>query len=419
MTVHWVFDDPTRFRTMTACPVTTLGVRDHLVTGRFPIANLFHYWRNNFWNRSDVVWQHSSVADRPRNYAYNIGTWQDAQYWTGWQGNQVGFDCFLNHVPPEVMADAQQGRALLVIDNLNEGFYEPRLYEYLHQCCAEYALPPSSLCFLTGNDLDHRGYAEWCDGLGIRARITIIGFPHLLYMQQLNLRNSTRPTWEDQIAAKRDGRPISLYNCLNRVSRQHRELMVMKLIESDLHQEGLVSHNQLWYHGWPDWGVPEAVINKAKAVLPLIVDDADFDNNKAMHINTSIYTNSWFSVITETHAFDEPHNLFISEKLWKPIWALQPFMVWGHQNTLALLRSWGFETYGCLWDETYDRQTDPARLELILQNLREARWHRDKLHWWMRCREVCEHNQQLFCDMDWFNSSHHQQFLAAYRGLNS
>ena len=420
MTVHWVFDDSLRFRTMTACPDTTLGARDHLVTGRFPIANLFHYWRCNFWGRSDTVWQHSGIADRPRSYAYAIGTWQDARYWTGWQGNDQGWDCFLNHLPPEVMADAQAGRALLVIDNLNEGFYEPQLYEYLHHCCRQFQLPPKTLCFLSSNLLDPQGYAAWCDSHGIRDRITVLGFPHLLYMQQINLRNSSPITWEDQVAAKRDHAAIKLYNCLNRVRRQHRELMMLKLIADDLNCEGLVSHDQLWYHGWEEhWGVPSDILHRAAQLLPLVVDDADFSNNKAMHINTSIYTNTWFSVITETHAFDEPSNLFISEKLWKPIWALQPFMVWGHRRTLSQLRSWGFETYGCLWDESYDDLPDVQRLEIMLQNLREARFRREKLRWWQHCREICQHNQAHFMSQDWFNTPYHQQFMAAYHGLNS
>jgi len=419
MSVHWVFDDPQQLRTMSACPRTTLGQGDHLVTGRFPIANLFHYWRNNWWNRSDWSWQHSGIADRPRRYAYNIGTWQDAKYWTGWPGNEQDFDCFLEHVPPQVMADARDGRVLLVIDNLNEGFYEPQLYDYLHQCCERYGLPPRVLCFVTGNELDPRGYAEWCDQHGIGARMHIIGFPHLLYMQQVNLRRDPAPTWADHVAAKRDRSQVKLYNCLNRVSRQHRELMVIKLIDADLHMQGLVSHNQLWYHGWDQWGVPAQLLQKARDTLPLIVDDADFGNNKAMHINAEIYLRTWFAVINETHAWDEPHNLFISEKLWKPIWALQPFMVWGQRHSMALLRRWGFETFGNLWDESYDDQADLARLDTIIQNITAVHFRRDKQQWWSQSRAICEHNQQQFLKHDWFNSEYYRRFMAAYQGLNS
>ena len=203
------------------------------------------------------------------------------------------------------------------------------------------------------------------------------------------------------------------------MSRQHRELFVMKLIDRNLHNHGLISCNKIWYHGWDSLGVPQEVLDKAGALLPLVVDDADFNNNKAMHINGDIYQRSWISVITETHAFDEDHNLFISEKLWKPIWALQPFMVWGHRGTLAQLRSWGFETYQCLWDESYDSADDLDRMELVLQNLQDLCMIKDRLGLVEQARERCEHNQQHFMRQDWFNSMYYQRFMAAYNGLNS
>ena len=419
MTVNWVFDDVDQLLTMTACPHTLYGAQKELIAGRFPMANLFHYFKNNWWNREDHAWQHSSVADRPHRYAYNIGTWNDASYWTGWPGNDHGFDNFMRYVPQPVLYDAQQGRALLVIDNLNEGFYDTRLYQFLHAACTDFLIPPRCICFLTGNELDPRGYAQWCDANGVQDRITVIGMPHLMYMQQLNLRNSAQLSWDDHLTTKTRSRSIANYNCLNRVSRNHRELLVMNLIDRDLHTQAMVSHNELAYHAWTEHGVPQAVIDRAAAVLPLTVDDADFGNNKAMHINSDIYLNSWCSVITETHAFDEDHNLFISEKLWKPMFVLQPFMVWGQRGTLAQLRHWGYQTFSDLWDESYDLMPDLQRMHAVLDNIQSLTFVKDKLGWLAQVREICEHNQAHFMRQDWFNSPYHSQFMAAYQGLNS
>jgi len=419
MTVHWVFDNADTLLTMTACPHTVVGDKTELVSGRFPMANIFHYFRNYWWDDPTHIWLHSGLADRPRNYAYNIGTWNDASYWTGWEGNTYGFENFLCYVPDAVMSDAREGRALLVIDNLNEGFYDARLYQFLHDSCTRFKLPPKTIMFLTGNELDTRGYAEWCEQHSITDRITVMGFPHLMYMQMLNLRNSTQPSWQDHTVVKTKHRSIANYNCLNRVNRNHRELFVMKLIDRDLHTHGMVSHNTLSYHAWTDHGVPQSVIDKATALLPLVVDDADFDNNKAMHINTNLYLNSWCSVITETHAFDELHNLFVSEKLWKPVFALQPFMVWGQRGTLAQLHRWGYETFDCLWDESYDQLDDLQRLDAILDNIHSLSVIKDKTGWLDQAREICVHNQRHFMSQNWFQSQYHDQFMAVYRGLNS
>ena len=193
----------------------------------------------------------------------------------------------------------------------------------------------------------------------------------------------------------------------------------MKLIDRDLHTHGMVSHNALSYHAWTDHGVPQSVVDKATALLPLVVDDADFDNNKAMHINTDLYLNSWCSVITETHAFDEPYNLFVSEKLWKPVFALQPFMVWGQRGTLAQLHRWGYETFDCLWDESYDQLDDLQRLDAILDNIQSLSVIKDKTGWLDQAREICLHNQRNFMSQNWFQSQYHDRFMAVYRGLNS
>ena len=417
--MNWVFDDAQTLLTMTACPHTIHGEQTQLLAGRFPMANLFHYFKNNWWNRADHDWRAWGLNERPQRYAYNIGTWNDPGYWTGWPGNEHGYENFMLYVPDMVLSDARDGGALLVIDNLNEGFYDTKLYQFLHETCYQFDLPPNAICLMTGNELDGRGYDEWCNQQGIRQRMHVIGMPHLMYMQQLNLRNSNMPSWEDHLVAKQLRADVCTFNCLNRMNRNPRELFVIKLIERDLHVDNMVSHNQLAYHAWIHHGVPQTVIDKASAVLPLIVDDADFGNNKAMHINTDIYLRSWATMVNETHAFDESHNLFISEKIWKPVFALSPFMVWGHAGTLDLMHRWGYETWPDLWDESYDTMPDMLRMETLLDNLQALRFVRDKRAWWLQARERCLHNQQHFMKQDWFNSPYHQQFMAAYNGLNS
>lgn len=414
MTVHWVFDDLDRLLTMTSCPHTVVGDRMELVSGRFPIGNMFHYWKNNWWNRADHVWSYGGVADRPQRYAYNIGTWNDHGYWTGCDGNPHGFTNFLNHVHPLVLEDARNGRARLVIDNLNEGFYDEAFYEFMHRSMARYGLPGASVMWLTGNEHDDRGYQAWCDRHGIRDRFSVVAFCHLMYMQQINLAYRKAPTWDDHLARKALRRSMRGFNCLNRVSRNHRELFVMLLIERGLHRNAAVSHGPIRYHGWTQHGIPQEVIDGANALLPLVVDDPDFDHNKAMHINTDIYLDTWASVITETHAFDEDHNLFISEKLWKPIWALQPFMVLGHAGTLDRLRRWGYETFGMLWDEGYDLMPFNDRVTSLLNNLQTMELIRDRHGWLEQAREVCLHNQRRFLSMDWFQQPEHKRFMAAY-----
>ena len=72
---------------------------------------------------------------------------------------------------------------------------------------------------------------------------------------------------------------------------------------------------------------------------------------------------------TDTEMFDIqliPETLFdttkthLTEKSLKPIAMGQPFIIIGCPNSLAYLRSYGFKTFGSLWDESYDYEESPT-----------------------------------------------------------
>jgi hypothetical protein len=56
----------------------------------------------------------------------------------------------------------------------------------------------------------------------------------------------------------------------------------------------------------------------------------------------------------------------LSEKIFKPISNLQPFLVIGDYLTLAELKKLGFKTFSPFIDESYDNERDSyKRMELI------------------------------------------------------
>jgi hypothetical protein len=87
------------------------------------------------------------------------------------------------------------------------------------------------------------------------------------------------------------------------------------------------------------------------------------------------YADTCFSMVSETAVdtarmgFGLPSGeLFISEKIFKPLSYQHPFVVYGTHNTLQYLHSRGFATFGDIVDESYDTVQDPGqRLEKITQ----------------------------------------------------
>ena len=88
------------------------------------------------------------------------------------------------------------------------------------------------------------------------------------------------------------------------------------------------------------------------------VKHALFDNTWGDAIvNSRCYTDSWFSVVTET-IFDYPYT-FRTEKIWKPMIMCHPFVVAANPGYYRDLRAAGFQTFERLIDESFDSIDDP------------------------------------------------------------
>jgi hypothetical protein len=101
-------------------------------------------------------------------------------------------------------------------------------------------------------------------------------------------------------------------------------------------------------------------------------------------------------LVTETVATGRRHHL--TEKTFKPIALGMPFVIVGTQGSLRYLRSYGFKTFGDLWDESYDDEPDDSlRIEKIAQVLKlldGLEEHRQDI--FDSAQEIVEHNWNHF-----------------------
>lgn len=88
------------------------------------------------------------------------------------------------------------------------------------------------------------------------------------------------------------------------------------------------------------------------------------------YFNPAWYDNTYMSMVVETDV--GANTVFITEKTFKPLAFQHPFIVYGNPHTLATLRTWGFETWDHLWDESYDAHPSKwTRLRKIVATLKE------------------------------------------------
>lgn len=95
-------------------------------------------------------------------------------------------------------------------------------------------------------------------------------------------------------------------------------------------------------------------------------------------INETAHLNSFVNVVTET--LWEDNSIFFTEKIYKPMYMCQPFIIFGNPHSLKKLKEYGFKTFNKWWDESYDDELDlDLRLEKITKVLEEiSSWDFDK-----------------------------------------
>jgi len=79
-------------------------------------------------------------------------------------------------------------------------------------------------------------------------------------------------------------------------------------------------------------------------------------NNVSPYVPWEIYRRTHYSVVCETLGAGD--TFFLTEKSTKALWGKRIFVIFSVPNFLQGLRSLGFRTFGDMFDESYDQETD-------------------------------------------------------------
>jgi UDPglucose 6-dehydrogenase len=207
---------------------------------------------------------------------------------------------------------------------------------------------------------------------------------------------------------------------LNRMPRPHRLALVEKLFEYDLIDKGYVS-----FGTEPSWDTrTKFIIEHCKDEFPNIyknIDKLPLDINIATTRenpadiwiqDVEFFEESYFSVVTETVYFTGPQtsmlgdssstSIFPSEKIYKPIAMLQPFILASTPGFLSALRKCGYKTFHPYINETYDTiEDDNERMTAIVNEIaRLCSFTDDEWKEWMQnIKPIVEYNKNY-----WFNN---------------
>jgi len=127
----------------------------------------------------------------------------------------------------------------------------------------------------------------------------------------------------------------------------------------------------------------------------LIKEKLNFIN--ANTLKKELFLNSCIHIVTETSF--EDNELFISEKIFKPILGFQPFIVMGPYRYLNELKKYGFKTFSDFWDESYDEiETPKERYDSVMKTIfnLNSKSIEELNELYLKTKEICIHNKKQF-----------------------
>jgi hypothetical protein len=298
---------------------------------------------------------------------------------------------------------------VLVMDQSAEGpGAVPRWVDVLNEALADLGLPPSQAVLVNQN----HAFAAAAGGASARFRATTA---QTYFLRAAGVFTDMFPNseaaWahaEATLQARREATSPRKYTCLNFTPRWARWAVALCLYERGLTGDGFFSFpgtqsakptERLHPADMlPRLARREAMIgvyDAFTASCPYIVDvdgrqgaapDFVFPERAARE--------SFLHIVTETE-MSSGEVLRVTEKILKPILALQPFIVFGNERSLALLHGMGFKTFGTLFDESYDRvqsyvtrfdAAETLMLDLLARDTSELRTLAE------RAAPICIHN---------------------------
>tara|TARA_B100001093_G_scaffold315350_1_gene300856 strand:- start:172 stop:777 length:606 start_codon:yes stop_codon:yes gene_type:complete len=153
---------------------------------------------------------------------------------------------------------------------------------------------------------------------------------------------------------------------LNKAERPHRTKLYDKLLKENLLENSIYT----FVNRNPSRRLPK------KYELPGIEPENYPRWGLDQDITELPYIDTVCSIVSETN--DNDYEVFMTEKIWKPIMAQQVFVVHGNYLYLQRLREAGFRTFGNYFDESYDLEQDPdKRIDKIVslcKDLRTKKW---------------------------------------------
>ena len=221
--------------------------------------------------------------------------------------------------------------------------------------------------------LTHRNYPQWLEQK-FNCNIIKVKYSYAYYSHRME--KQSQPQDQSNVLIKK-------FLSLNHRAQWNRQALMQFLIKFDLMKDFYFSYwcEDRWNIGQKKlycqtndiigttWFNENLNLEKLYELIPLTLENDQFKNNDWSEGTDFFYQQSFASFVNETY-IDENFDPYLSEKSMKPLAYGHPFLLYSSAGALANLQDLGFETFGDVFDESYDQIENPQlRFEHLLREV--------------------------------------------------
>jgi hypothetical protein len=312
-------------------------------------------------------------------------------------GHDRRFDGFRS--PPvveQLRALVSGGSTGIVFDASTEGVqHKPDITASLHDLLQAIGVSPGACAYITQDRGYEADYRSHCAAMGVEEPVAVLNHDYWIWHALKGFEAGGEGVYQERLESFRSRRPRRerRFVSLNRTPRPAKILFLLRLMRDGLWKNGFISFGGFSGPGKPGKTRPSA--EQLALALPGFEDHVaelapflePLDRygrvllgmerhgwtrlelwKAGLASDLAEYGESWFSAVTETEM--RARTSRITEKVVKPLVNFHPLLVFGNPGALKMIRGYGFETFGEMFDESYDDEPDPrTRFDLVYREI--------------------------------------------------
>lgn len=376
---------------------------------KFDHSELINYFNRNF---PQNIISLNQIKDDDFIYIYPLeikDTLSALNRENGFELNDRQYKWYLKDILDKELIDyLKSGKVKILISLMHDPLYDDYNIHQFEKQMNELKIDGSNIIFLGGSNFQE--YYEKHPNSRVKiynGHLFIRGYADMM---------KTFPTigslgYECELVEEKDLdenriRPYK-FLCNNKtMTKEHRSTMSYFSIKYDLLKDGLFSFIQKIDKETLKSQISKIIdnpnkeyIEKIESILPYELDTHHLSTNEKTNFGATNNMKDWYSetyinLVTETFF---GRNVFLSEKIFKPLSNLQPFIVLGDYGTLAELKRLGFKTFEPFIDESYDLEMNPKerikKIEIEIEKLKNK--SKEEIHnWYYSIKDILLYNQK-------------------------